>query len=87
VPHEGPGVVVVRVEVVLDGTDEIRHRGKDATTNRLVGDLAKPALDEVEPRTRRRGEVQVKSGMLAEPVPHVGVLLGGVVVQDHVDPK
>src|SRR5664280_2815564 len=38
----------------------------------------------VEPRTRRRCEMQVEARVLLQPRLHVRVLVGGVVVQDHV---
>jgi len=75
----------VRVEAGLDRGHEIGLQRKDAATNRLVGDLAEPALDEVEPRTRGRREVQMEAGVLREPVLHVGVLVGRVVVEDQMD--
>jgi hypothetical protein len=34
-----------------------------AAANPLVGNLSKPTLDQIQPRTRRRNEVEVESGM------------------------
>ena len=75
----------MRVEVVFNRAHEIGHRRKVATTNSLVGDLAEPAFDEVEPRVRGRGEVQMKPGVLGEPALHVGMLVVGVVLADQVN--
>jgi hypothetical protein len=47
----------VGLEEGLDGGDQIGHAGKDAAAHRLIGELAKPALDEVQP-SRRSGAVK-----------------------------
>src|SRR6476660_7311482 len=53
----------------------------------LVGQLAEPAFDEIEPRRRRRGEVELEWGMFVQPRADVVVLVGGVIVQDQVNPQ
>ena len=73
------------VEVVLDRGDQVGDAVEDAAAERLVGELAEPALDQVQPRRRGRGEVQVEPRVLGQPGLDVGVLVGGVVVQDQVD--
>ena len=71
-------------EVVLDRGDQVGDAVEDAAADRLVGELAEPALDEVEPRARGRGEVQVEARVLGKPGVDVGVLVGAVVVDDQV---
>src|SRR6476659_10803471 len=55
------------------------------TPRRFVGQYPKPAFDQVEPRRRGRGEVEVEPGVFVQPLADVFVLVGGVVVQDQVD--
>src|SRR5205823_7183046 len=43
------------------------------------------ALDSVEPGSGCRGEVEDKSSMFIEPLHDVGVLVGGIVVDDDMD--
>jgi hypothetical protein len=47
-------------------------------------DQGKPALDEIEPRSRSRGEMHVKARMAHEPSFDRGRLVRAVVVQDEV---
>jgi hypothetical protein len=51
---------------------------------RLSLDDAEPDLDEVHPGGVGRSEVDLEAGVRPEPVPHVLVLVGGVVVHDQV---
>jgi hypothetical protein len=48
-PDEGLGVVVVDVDELFYRVDEFIYRGKAAASDGLVGDLAEPPLDEVQP--------------------------------------
>jgi hypothetical protein len=48
-PPVGLGFVVVDGEVVLDVGDQVGDAGEDAASQVLVGQLAEPALDLVEP--------------------------------------
>ena len=50
----------------------------------LAFDDAEPDLDQVQPRSRRGGEVDVDAGVRFEPGFHVRVLVGGVVVHDQM---
>jgi hypothetical protein len=49
-PHEWLGILVVGGEVGLDRRDQVGHRVKDPAADGLVGQLAKPPLDQVQPR-------------------------------------
>ncbi len=71
-------------EILLNGGDQVRHAAKDATANALVGDLAEPAFDQVQPRTRSRDEMQMKSWMASDPGFDARVLVGSVVIHDQV---
>ena len=65
------------VNVFLDGGDEVGHGMKDAPPQRFVGQFPEPAFDEVEPRRRCRGEVEVEPGVFVQPLADVVVLVGG----------
>lgn len=83
-PRERLAAVVVGVDVLADGVGEVGDRGEGAAAYGLAGDDAEEDLDQVEPGSRGRGEVQGDPGVLGEPCLHAGVLVGGVVVGDHV---
>jgi hypothetical protein len=51
----------------------------------LVGQVPKPPFDQIEPRGGGGGEVQVKPWVFGQPFLDVGMLVGAVVIADHVD--
>src|SRR5688572_8336582 len=53
-----------------------------ASANPLVGNVSKPTLDQIQPRTRRRDEVDVKAGMSWHPGVDARVFVGCVIVHD-----
>ena len=52
---------VVELDVVFDRLNQFGHAVKNAASNLVVGQLSKPALDEIEPRGASRNEVQMKA--------------------------
>src|SRR6202158_5120871 len=85
----GPGkrfwVCVGLVEEAVDGIFEFPQRSEHAALETLVGELGKETLDSVEPGSGCRGEVEDKPPMFFEPLHDVGMLVGGIVVDDDVD--
>jgi hypothetical protein len=75
----------VVVEEAIDGGLEVCDGPEDASLETPLGQDGEEALDGVEPRGRRRGEVEGPAGMARKPLPHGGMLVGGVVVEDRVD--
>jgi hypothetical protein len=71
-------------EVDVDGGDQLGDAGKAAFAHDLVGQLAKEALYEVEPRGAGGGEVNVKARVLLEPGANHGVFVSRVVVDDQM---
>ena len=69
------GIGIVGVEVCLDAGDQVGHAGEDAAAKVLVGQIAEPAFDLVEPGRRCRGEVQVKALVPVEPSLDVSMLV------------
>lgn len=59
-PHERLGVLVIEPNELLHGRDQLRHALKDALPNALARDFTEPPLDEIQPRSTRRGKVQMK---------------------------
>src|SRR6056297_84407 len=84
-PDEGlrPGVVLQ--EVVVDRALEIVDAGIAAASDAFDSDLCKEALDEVHPGRAGGREMQLEAGMFLEPGPHLGRLVGRVVVEDEMD--
>ena len=72
------------VQVVLDRGDEGGDALEGDPPDAIAGDLAEPALDEVEPAAVGRGEVQDEPRVAFEPAFDRRGLVGGVVVHDHV---
>lgn len=56
-----------------------------AATNLLFRESCEPALNEVEPGSTDRGEMQVEARMVLQPASNRRRLVGSVVVEDHVD--
>jgi len=72
----------VTFQVVFNRSNQFRDVVETAAANPLVGNLSKPTLDQIQPRTRRRDEVDVKSGMSSHPGFDPRVFVGCVIVHD-----
>ena len=66
-PAIGRGFEVVVREVDVDRCDQFVDARKAAFTDDVVGELAKEALDEVEPGGTGRGKVDLNARMLLQP--------------------
>src|SRR5271155_2627331 len=84
-PLEGFGMGVVIVEEAVDGGLQVGHGSEDAAFEAAFGEDCEEALDGVEPGGRGRGEVEGPAWMARDPLPHGGMLVGGVIVEDGVD--
>ena len=69
------------VEEAVDGGLEVDDRAEDAALQRPLREFGEGALDGVEPRTRCRREVEGEALVAIEPLAHLGMLVGGVVVE------
>ena len=58
---------------------------EDASLEASCGELGEEALDGVQPRGGGWGEVEGEARVAIEPGADLGVLVGGVVVEDDVD--
>ena len=61
VQTKGLGLLVVMVNISLDRSYQISDRLKDPASNLLVGQIAKPTLDHVEPGAGSRHKVHMES--------------------------
>src|SRR5271167_4113770 len=84
-PSEGLGVIIVGVEIAVDGGLEIGDGAEDAALEALSGECGEEVLDGVEPGARGWREVEGPARMAGEPSFDFGMLMGGVVIKDGVD--
>ena len=77
-------VLIIILNVVLDGFDQSRDIVKGATANSLLGEIGEPAFDKVQPRTRSRSEVQLEARMPLQPGSDAWMFMRTVVVDDDV---
>jgi hypothetical protein len=78
-------VIIGFLEEAIDGRLQIANRTKSATLEAPLAQLGEEAFNRVEPGGRGRGEVKDETGMPAQPGPHLGMLMSGVIVEHHVD--
>jgi hypothetical protein len=71
-------------EIVQDGADKFWDTPEDTSPQATLCQVSEEALYEVQPRATGRDEVEVEAWMALEPSPHLGVLVGRVVVEDQV---
>ena len=74
-PHVGGGIGVVGVDVFLDLATG-RARSGTCRAAGFVGQVPKPAFDQVEPGRRGRGEVEVEPRVPLQPRPDLVVVVG-----------
>jgi hypothetical protein len=58
---------------------------KDTAFEAAAGEFGKEPFDRVEPRGRGRDEMERPARVPGEPSAHFGMLVAGVIVEDHVD--
>jgi len=81
----GFGVLVSEINVVVNGLYEFSHAVNGQASDLPCGDLAEEPFDEIQSRGGGGEEVEVDATLAFQPVLHLGVLVGGVVVQDEVE--
>ena len=84
-PDEGLGALVVLVEVAVDRGLEVDQRVEGAAVQAAAGERGEEGLDGVDPGAGGRREVEGPARVTGEPGADLGVLVGGVVVEDRVD--
>src|SRR6202030_3908608 len=81
-PDEGFGIDVCLRDEAVDGDLQINDRSEHATLEALARELGEEAFDRVEPGCRGRGEVERPAGMPRQPLAHLWMLVGRIIV-DH----
>ena len=84
-PDEWLGFVVGFSDEAVDGGLKLDNRCEDAAFEALPGELGKQAFDGIGPGAGSRGEVEGEARMPRQPGGDLWVLMGGVVVEHHVD--
>ena len=84
-PDEWLGLVVGFSHEAVDGGLKLDNRGEDAAFEALPGERGKQAFDGIGPGAGSRGEVESEARMARQPDGDSWVLMGGVVVEHHVD--
>ena len=86
-PDEAVRIVIVSVNEIADGVDEIIETAKYAASDALVGQFAKPTLYQVQPGRTGGREMYVETRMTFDPRLDLGVFVRGIVVHDEVKIK
>ena len=84
-PDEGLRIEVGLVDEAKDGGLQLGDGSEDAALETPARELGEEALYRIEPGGRGRGEVEGPAGMTSEPIAHIRVLVGGVIVDDGMD--
>jgi len=74
----------VIVHVIHDGLHQLGNTGEAVATDAFVGEIAEPALHQIEPGTRCRGKMQMNTWMSRQPRLDARMLVRAVVVDDQV---
>ena len=72
-------------EIALNLSDQLPHTTKAPLTYNIASQISKESLNQVQPGTRRRCEMHMKSRMLAQPRLDLRMLVRAVVVRDQVN--
>jgi len=83
-PDKGLGFAVVLTEIAVDRGLQIDERMEDAALQPSPGERGKEALDRICPGTGGGREMKRPPRMAGQPGAHLGMLVGGVVVEDRV---
>jgi hypothetical protein len=84
-PGNGLWICVGVIEEAVDGFLKFVEGSEHAALETLLCELGEEALDGIEPGSGCWGEVEDKPRMFFEPLDDVGMLVGGIVVDDDMD--
>jgi hypothetical protein len=84
-PDEWFWIGVVLRDEAIDGGFKVVDGSEDAAHQAPAREFGEEALDGVEPGCGGRGEVEGPAGMAGQPCAHLGMFVGGIVVDDGVD--
>ena len=72
-------------DVLPEGGFQFFHAAERATSNALVGELSKPAFNQIDPGTVSGREMDVKAWALSEPLPNHRSFVSAVVVHNDMN--
>ena len=84
-PHEGPGVLIVVFDELMDFAFQVGHRVERAAADGALRDEPEPALNLIEPGGVGGRVVNVEAWTACEPRFDLSVFVRAVVVDDEVD--
>jgi len=84
-PDEGLGFAVVLAEVAVDRGLQVDQRVEDAALQAPAGERGEEGLDRIGPGARGGREMERPARVPGEPGAHLGVLVGGIVIEDRVN--
>src|SRR5215475_5018288 len=84
-PGEGLGIDVRSGEKACNGGLQFGHRAEYAALEPLARQLGEVSLDGIEPGGGCWREVEGPAGVLGEPLAHLWMLVGGIVVSNGMD--
>ena len=84
-PDEGFGFAVVFAEIAVNRGLQVDQRMEDAALQTPAGEGGEKALDRIGPRAGSGREMEGPARAPGEPSEHLGMLVGGVVVEDCMD--
>ena len=67
------------------GRHKLLYAFEDPSANTFSRDLPEPAFYQIKPGRTRRRKMEVETRMFVEPSLNIGVIVGPVVIEDHVD--
>ena len=83
-PFEGLGHSVVLAQEAIESGLKVCDRAEDPALQAPLREFGEETLDGVEPGARSRREVKGEAFVAREPLSHLRMLVGGVIVEDHV---
>jgi uncharacterized repeat protein (TIGR03803 family) len=83
-PNERPGVLVVILYELIDLSHQFLHAAKSSAPDGSLGNSVEPDLHLIEPGGVGWSEVHMKARPRRQPALHARMLVGGVIVYNHV---
>jgi len=72
-------------QVFLNGGDQVRHASETSSAETLLRKFAKPAFNQIQPRTGRWSEVHMKTRMPLEPGFNAGMFMCAIIIHDQME--
>src|SRR5271169_1281413 len=83
-PHKRFWIFVMDVDVLANRQFQLPDAAERAAPDSFVGEFGEPSLHQIQPRTIRWREVNMKTGPLEQPFANERGLVRPIVVQDQV---